>query len=131
MAPAPERLSAAEARRVALAAQGFGAGAPRSLRGMLDRLSLVQIDSVNVLERAHYLPAFSRLGAYPRGGHDRLAHYAPRRLFEYWGHEASLLRVDLQPLLRWRMDRAAQEAWGGMRRVNRDRPELVAQVLEA
>jgi uncharacterized protein YcaQ len=131
MARVRERLSAAEARRVALAAQGFGSGAPRSLRGMLDRLSLVQIDSVNVLERAHYLPAFSRLGAYPRERLDRLAHYAPRRLFEYWGHEASLLRVDLQPLLRWRMDRAAQEAWGGMRRVNRDRPELVAQVLEA
>ena len=126
-----ERLSAAEARRVALAAQGFGPGAPRSLRGVLDRLSLVQIDSVNVLERAHYLPAFSRLGPYPRERLDRLAHDAPRRLFEYWGHEASLLRVELQPLLRWRMDRAADEAWGGMRRVNRDRPELVAQVLEA
>jgi uncharacterized protein YcaQ len=126
-----ERLSAAEARRVALAAQGFGAGAPRSLRGVLDRLALVQIDSVNVLERAHYLPAFSRLGAYPRDRLDRLAHHAPRRLFEYWGHEASLLRVDLQPLLRWRMDRAAHEAWGGMRRVQRERPDLVARVLEA
>src|SRR3954468_24325829 len=131
MARRRERLSAAEARRVALAAQGFGAGAPRSLRGVLDRLSLVQIDSVNVLERAHYLPAFSRLGAYPRERLDRLAHYAPRRLFEYWGHEASLLRVELQPLLRWRMARAADEAWGGMRRVQRDRPELVARVLEA
>jgi uncharacterized protein len=130
MSPRRERLSAAEARRVALAAQGFGAGAPRSLRGVLDRLSLVQIDSVNVLERAHYLPVFSRLGAYPRERLDRLAHYAPRRLFEYWGHEASLLRVELQPLLRWRMDRAAHEAWGGMQRVNRDRPDLVAQVLE-
>jgi uncharacterized protein len=130
MARRRERLSAAEARRVALAAQGFGAGAPRSLRGVLDRLSLVQIDSVNVLERAHYLPAFSRLGAYPRERLDRLAHRAPRRLFEYWGHEASLLRVELQPLLRWRMDRAAHEAWGGMQRVNRDRPDLVAQVLE-
>jgi uncharacterized protein YcaQ len=131
MARVRERLSAAEARRVALAAQGFGPGAPRSLHGVLDRLALVQIDSVNVLERAHYLPAFSRLGAYPRERLDRLAHYSPRRLFEYWGHEASLLRVELQPLLRWRMDRAAHEAWGGMRRVNHERPELVARVLEA
>src|SRR3954470_5653401 len=131
MARVRERLSAAEARRVALAAQGVGSGAPRSLRGMLDRLSLVQIDSVNVLERAHYLPAFSRLGAYPRERLDRLAHYAPRRLFEYWGHEASLLRVDLQPLLRWRMERAAHEAWGGVRRIQRERPQLVEQVLQA
>src|SRR3954467_13638650 len=131
MARVRERLSAAEARRVALAAQGLGSGAPRSLRGMLDRLSLVQIDSVNVLERAHYLPAFSRLGTYPRERLDRLAHYAPRRLFEYWGHEASLLRVDLQPLLRWRMDRAAHEAWGGMRPITRERPARVERVLEA
>src|SRR3954451_9711821 len=126
-----EGLSAAEARRVALAAQGLGAAAPRSLRGVLDRLALVQIDSVNVLERAHYLPAFSRLGTYPRERLDRLAHRAPRRLFEYWGHEASLLRVELQPLLRWRMDRAAHEAWGGMRRVHQERPDPVAGVLEA
>jgi uncharacterized protein YcaQ len=98
---------------------------------VLDRVGLLQIDSVNVLQRAHYLPAFSRLGAYPTERLDRAAHRAPRWLFEYWGHEASLLPVAVQPLLRWRMDRAAHEAWGGMRRVNRDRPELVEQVLRA
>ena len=114
-----ERLSVAEARRLALAAQGFGRGAPRSLRGVLDRLALVQIDSVNVLQRAHYLPAFSRIGPYSTAALDRLAHRAPRRLFEYWGHEASLIRVEHQPLLRWRMDRAAHDAWGGMQRVGR------------
>src|SRR3954471_24584147 len=97
-----ERLSNAEARRVALAAQGFGAGAPTTLRGMFARLGLVQIDSVNVLARAHYLPAFSRLGAYDVDRLDRLSQRAPRRLFEYWGHEASLIRVALQPMLRWR-----------------------------
>ena len=129
-------LSAAEARRLALGAQGFAE--PRSerepngwdLRRVLKRVGLLQIDSVNVLERAHYLPAFSRLGPYPRDLLDRASQRAPRRLFEYWGHEASLLPVDLHPLLRWRMERAAGDAWGGMRRIQRDRPELVARILE-
>ena len=61
---------------------------------------------------------------------DRAAHYAPRRLFEYWGHEASLIPVGLQPALRWRMERAADDAWGGMRRIQQDRPELIRDVLE-
>jgi len=131
-----ERISAAQARRVALAAQGFAdpppGGAPTgwAVRRLIDRVGVVQIDSVNVLQRAHYLPLFSRFGPYDTALLDRSAHYAPRRLFEYWGHEASLLPVALQPALRWRMDRAAHEAWGGMRRIRRDRPELVAQVLE-
>jgi uncharacterized protein YcaQ len=130
------QLSAAEARRVALGAQGLAtprpAAAPgaRQLRAMVERLGVVQIDSVNVLQRAHYLPGFTRLGPYPPDALDRLAHFAPRRLFEYWGHEASLLPVRLQPHLRWRMQRAADDAWGGMRRVQRDRPDLVARVLE-
>jgi uncharacterized protein YcaQ len=130
------KLSAAEARRVALAATGLAAPRPasppgaRQLRAMADRLGVVQIDSVNVLARAHYLPGFSRLGAYAPAALDRLSHYAPRRLFEYWGHEASLLPVRLHPHLRWRMERAADGAWGGMRRVQRDRPDLVARVLE-
>src|SRR4051794_29424828 len=132
-----ERLSAAEARRVALAAQGFAdrpLGRPvdtRALRSrVLDRVGLVQIDSVNVLQRAHYLPTFSRLGPYDTDLLDRLAHYAPRRLFEYWGHEASLLPVELWPHLRWRMRRAHDDAWGGMRRVATERPDLVAAVLD-
>ena len=138
-APTPRSrtsLSAAEARRLALAAQGFAdgrtTGEPNGwdLRRVLKRVGLLQIDSVNVLERAHYLPAFSRLGPYPRDLLDRASQRAPRRLFEYWGHEASLLPVDLHPLLRWRMERAAGDAWGGMRRIQRDRPELVARVLE-
>ena len=133
---ARDHLSSAEARRIALAAQGF-ADKPlgrdvdtRALRSrVLDRVGLIQIDSVNVLQRAHYLPAFSRLGPYDGDLLDRLAHYAPRRLFEYWGHEASLLPVELQPSLRWRMRRAHDDAWGGMRRIAQERPDLVAAIL--
>jgi uncharacterized protein len=111
-----ERLSAAQARRIALTAQGFGearpAGPPNgwAVRRLFDQVGVVQIDSVNVLCRAHYLPLFSRAGAYDPALLDRAAHYAPRRLFEYWGHEASLIPVALQPALRWRMERAADDA---------------------
>ena len=119
-----ERIGLPLARRIALAAQGFGGKRPATpgpahLRRVLDRVRLHQIDSVNVLSRAHYLPAFSRLGAYDRADLDRLA-WGPKRqrkLFEYWAHEASLLPFDVQPLLRWRMaqaDRGAA-AWSGMR----------------
>src|SRR5215203_6067828 len=128
------RLSTAEARRVALAAQGFAEprrADGRAIRRLFDRVGLIQIDSVNVLSRAHYLPGFARLGPYDREGLDRAAHYAPRRLFEYWGHEASLLPVELHPLLRWRMARAADDAWGGMRRIARDDPGLVGRTLDA
>jgi uncharacterized protein YcaQ len=79
------------------------------------------------------MPAFSRLGAYPRTLLDTLAAHTDgpvrRELFEYWAHEASLVPVELQPLLRWRMARANADAWGGMRRVARDNPGLVDEVL--
>jgi uncharacterized protein YcaQ len=133
---ARQKLSAAEARRLALASQGLAEPRPESepgghaLRRVINSVGLLQIDSVNVLERAHYLPAFSRLGPYAHERLDRLSHYAPRRLFEYWGHEASLLPVELHPLLRWRMERAGDDAWGGMRRIAVEQPELVAAVLE-
>lgn len=131
-----ERLSAAAARRVALAAQGLldpeptGTVTARHLRRVLGRTHLLQMDSVNVFERAHHLPLYSRLGAYDTGLLSRLA-YRDRELFEYWGHEASLLPVALHPLLRWRMARAEalEEGWGGPLRTMRERPELVARVL--
>ena len=140
-----DTLSAAEARRVALTAQGFGADGPRApalgtptipggrhLRAVLGRVGLLQIDSVNALCRSHYLPLFSRLGAYPVELLDRAA-FAPGRrqtLFEYWGHEASLLPVAMHPLLRWRMARAArgEGIYGSLRRIVREQPALVERV---
>jgi uncharacterized protein YcaQ len=132
----PETISLAQARRIALAAQGFTDPRPagpvtrRHLRRVVGRTGLLQIDSVNVLQRAHYLPAFSRLGAYPTDLLDRSAYRAPRDLFEYWGHEASLLPVALQPALRWRMAEAHVHAWGRMQRIARDSPDLVGWVLD-
>lgn len=106
-------LSLEDTRRIALAAQGFGIRQPdrpsaTHLRKALGQLGLFQIDSVNVLTRAHYLPAFSRFGNYDRKLLDRDAWGATRHrhAFEYWAHEASLLPLDFHPLLRWRMARA-------------------------
>jgi uncharacterized protein YcaQ len=134
--PAADRLSLPTARRIALAAQGFadprptGAVDRRHLRRVLARTGLLQIDSVNVFERAHHVPVFSRLGPYDKAVLSRAA-YVHRELFEYWGHEASLLPVSAHPLLRWRMARAAagEEGWGRTRRIARERPEFVAEVL--
>jgi uncharacterized protein len=130
-----ERLPAALARRIALAAQGFADPRPtgvvgtRQLRRVVSRLAVVQIDSVNVLSRSHYLPAFSRLGGYPRPALDALA-YRRRELFEYWAHEASFLPIRLHPFLRWRMAAAEQHAWGAMVRIQRERPGYVAEILD-
>ena len=127
-------LSASEARAIVIGAQGLAEPRPatvdkRALRGLVDRLGVVQIDSVNVLVRSHYLPAFSRLGAYDVTQFDALAHRAPRALFEYWGHEASLLPVSLQPLFRWRMEHAKDHAWARMRRIAKKNPRFVDEVL--
>ena len=109
-----QTLSLAVARRIALAAQGFATARPDathsgSLKRTIDRLGLLQIDSVNVLARAHYLPLFSRLGNYDSAQLDTLAwgRRSKRGLFEFWAHEASLLPVSSHPLWRWRMARAA------------------------
>ena len=131
-----DSLSTAQARRITLAAQGFtdprpGGGTDmRHVRRVLRRLHLIQMDSVNVLQRAHFMPLYSRLGPYPTGLLERAAYRRPRELFEFWGHEASLITVDLQPLFRWRMARAQEFAWGNMIRVATQQPDLVAWVLD-
>ena len=129
-----QSLSLKQARRVALAAQGFTRARPatvdrRHLRRLLNHTQLLQIDSVNVLQRAQYLPGWSRLGAYSTALLDRMA-YKDRELFEYWGHEASLMPVEMQPLFRWRMQRAAagDGTWGGIARLARDNATVVEQV---
>lgn len=130
-----EQLSLAQARRITLAAQGFcdapvtGTVTTRHLQRVIDRVSIVQIDSVNVLSRSQYLPFFSRLGPYDTTLLDRARDRRPRRVVEYWAHEASLVAPDTVPLLRWRMARWRQQAWGGMRRVAGDHPAMVASVL--
>lgn len=132
-----ETLPLAAARRIALAGQGLAKPRPggpierRHLMKLLDRLHLHQIDSVNVLARAHYLPAFSRLGAYPRELLEGLAWARPRRLFEYWAHEASLLPLKLHPLLRWKMARAerGEAGWKSLRAFRAERKAEADAVL--
>jgi uncharacterized protein YcaQ len=112
-----ETISLDAARRVALAAQGFhssrglavsddgppaGAGL-RSIRALVEKLGVLQIDSVNVLERSHYLPVFARLGPYRKDDLDRLTHRPTSGLIEYWGHEATFMPLDSWPLWRWKM----------------------------
>jgi uncharacterized protein YcaQ len=129
-------LSLRDARSVALAAQGFGVarGATvgrRSIAAVVARLGCVQIDSVNVLVRSHYLPFFSRLGPYDVSVLDDLL-YGKRRAFaEYWAHEASILDFERWPLLRWRMARArfGGGMWGNIARVAAEQPALVEAVL--
>ncbi len=129
-------LSLAEARRIALAAQGFADPPPRGevdrrlLRRVFSRVGLVQIDSVNVLVRSHYLPIFSRLGPYEDALLERAAYGRDRILFEYWGHEASLIPIELQPLLRWRMERARNGlgTWDGVARMIKEQPDVLERI---
>ncbi len=130
-------LSAAQARRIALAAQGFAAPRPRAppgraqLMGAIRRLGAVQIDSVNVVSRTHYLPLFSRLGPYPRAALEAMA-WGPRpSLSEYWAHEASLIPAEARGLFGWRMADAREGVgvWKGIGRFRRERGELLERVL--
>jgi uncharacterized protein YcaQ len=127
-----ESLSAAQARRTALAAQGFldprhTPPTMRTLARTLERTQVLQIDSVNVLQRAHYMPLLSRMGPYDVELLHRAAEQHPRRLVEYWAHVAAFMPVDLWPAMRHRMrhHRESGHEWFGMRHS----PELVASLL--
>lgn len=132
-----ESLSALQARRIALLAQGFGDRRPTKpgkshLMRVFDRVGLIQFDSVNVLSRSHYLPPFARLGGYDHANLDALAWGKRRKLFEYWGHEASLIPVEHQPLFRWRMARAEAGVgtYSGLARFGREKRPYIERVLD-
>ena len=117
----PDSLSPAQARRVALAAQGFGRPAAptgtRQLNLLLQRLAVLQLDSVNVFERSHYLPVFARLGAYNKALLDRLTFTRRSAYTEYWAHQAAVIPVEQRPLwhwsmLQWRSERTELGRWG-------------------
>ncbi len=131
------RLTVTDARRIAVAAQGFSEPSPRGavtrahLRRLISRIHVLQLDSVSVAVRAHYAPVFSRLGPYDRDVLDRAA-WGPRSarlLAEYWAHEAALMAVDDWPLLRWRMRQYSHGRWGT--HVVKANPRLAEHVVAA
>lgn len=132
-------FSLQQARRLALNAQGFSGRQPATLvkstqvNRMIERLGVLQIDSVNALVRSHYLPLFSRLGNYAPELLDQAAWSQGRKrsLFEYWGHEASLLPLSMYPLMRWRMQRAAQGQgiYQQLARFGREQQDTIRRVL--
>jgi uncharacterized protein len=131
-----ETLRKAEARRIALAAQGFGVPklerpvTMRDVQAVTNRLAQFQIDSINVVTRAQFMPLFSRLGPYDPALLERAAYRSPRRLFEYWGHAASLIDISLQPLLRFRMQPGFRDVWTGVERVARENADLIPFIRE-
>lgn len=133
-----DTLSASEARRLALAAQGFGQGRPaavttRQLNAAMKRMSVLQIDSVNVFARSHYLPLFSRLGPYETAELDRLLFSRRPRYVEYWAHVASFVAAADRPLFAFRMAelRAKSASEGGWYTAHRDTVAWVRAELAA
>ncbi|WP_166224397.1 winged helix-turn-helix domain-containing protein [Pseudomonas atagonensis] len=136
--PATLSFSITQARRLALAAQGFNGRQPPTVKAahinqLIQRLGLLQIDSVNALVRSHYLPLFSRLGSYSSDLLDQAAWSSGRRrtLFEYWGHEASLLPLSMYPLLGWRMQRAkrGEDIYQQLAKFGREQQGTIRRVL--
>lgn len=127
-------LTSGQARRIALAAQGFGRACDtvtmRQVQRVISRVAQFQVDSVNVCIRAHYVPLYARLGAYDRALLDRAASAAPRRVYEFWGHAASLIDVNLAPALRLRGEEHRQRPWSMMREVLETKPELIHKVYD-
>src|SRR5690349_1147209 len=113
-----QSLSQRQARRIALAAQGFRdprhtTPTMRTFNRTLERTGVLQVDSVNVLQRAHYMPLFSRMGPYDPALLTRASERKPRRLVEYWAHVQALMPVELWPVMRHRMEsyRAQRGKW--------------------
>ncbi len=133
------KLTSAQARRIAVAAQGFNEPRPQGavtrahLRRLISRIQVLQLDSVSVAVRAHYAPVFSRLGPYDRDVLDQAAwaHSArsPRLLVEYWAHEAALMAVDDWPLMRWRMRQYRHGRWGT--HIVKANPKLADKIVAA
>jgi hypothetical protein len=127
------RLNIDQARRFALAAQGLTDGRTagrvdvRHFRKVLGQLGLIQLDSVNVFSRTHYLPFFSRIGPYDREALDSWI-WDSGEVFEYWGHEASLIPGEHHRLFRWRMDRGIK--WNRMRELEENHPGYIEDVFE-
>jgi len=95
------------------------------VQAVINRVAQFQIDSINVVTRAHFMPIFSRLGPYDVRLLERAAYQPPRRLFEYWGHAASLIDVNLQPELRFRSQSGFRDVWAAVERIARQNPGLV------
>ena len=126
-----EQLSRAQARRIALVAQGFRdprhtVPTMRTFSRTLERTGVLQVDSVNVLQRAHYMPLFSRMGPYDTDMLKRASEKKPRRMVEYWSHVQAFMPVDLWPVMRHRMESFRESPrWGAWLQTN---PGLVEKV---
>jgi len=130
------KLTQAQARRIGLAAQGLGGDRDRSVgmrqvQRVIDTLGQFQIDAVNVLARAQYMPLFTRLGAYDPALLTRAAATPPRRVFEFWGHAASLIDIRLYPVLRFRAAQAHEHAWDMMRTLLDTQPAVIEEIFDA
>ena len=125
------KLSNAQARRIALGAQGFADRRPsgrvdaRHFRRTLDRMTILQIDSVNVFARSHFMPMFSRLGPYDRDALDKWV-WGSGENHEFWSHEASITSMELYPLLRHRM---GTRRWGEASTFGSEHADYLAAVL--
>ncbi len=132
---ATERLTAAQARRIFLNAQGMASRRParkvgeKQFRDYLTRQGILQLDSVNVLARAHYMPIYSRFGPYDQAALDTYL-WSSGETFEHWGHEASVMPIELLPALRHRMSDFGDSRWGNYVRdtVKKQAPDILEQV---
>ena len=129
----PLELSASQARVLSLRQVGVDSDRDDSVMAVVDRLGLLQVDSVNVFERAHYMPLFSRLGKFDKGELESAMGGFHPKLIEYWAHEASIVRIENWPLYRWRMNayRDKYSTKWGMEAGNKKLVEQIISQLRA